>query len=208
MSNHKMWLPVFGILAMTAIMLGWRIFQVSTTGIRSHVAVKDGVAVLRPPRGRNAMFAGLALAPVLILMGVLRWVGRGSEDSQARIAMAAALLTGGGWLVVWLLAAEFRQHVRVDAKTIERVFAVTRLQVRWSEVERITWNPRSRWFFIVAAGAWLWVPIDFDGISDFAALALTCLPQPVLLSATDAKEELEVLAHLPRDPDGSGPSGS
>jgi hypothetical protein len=182
-----MWLPVIGILVMTAIMLGWRVFAASGSGARPHVALKDGVAVLRPPRGRNAMFAGLALAPTLILMGVLRWVGRDAADSQTRIALAAALVTLGGWIVIWLLAAEFRQHLRVDAQSIERVFAVTRLRVSWSEVERITWNPRSRWFFMVAAGAWLWIPIDFDGISEFAALALASLPAPVLTSITWSK---------------------
>jgi len=194
-----MWLPVIGIVSMTAIMLGWRVFLV-TKGVRAHVALKDGAAVLRPPRGRNAMFAGLALAPVLILMAVLRLVGREAADSQVRVALTTLLVAVGGWLVIWLLAAEFRQHFRVDARTIERVFAVTRLRVRWSEVERITWNPRSRWFFMVAAGAWLWVPVDFDGISEFASLALASLPAPVLTGADDARRQLEVLAHLPRGP--------
>jgi hypothetical protein len=195
-----MWLPVIGVLVMTALMLGWRAFAAAPATVRARVGLKAGVAVLRPPRGRNAMFAGLALAPTLILMACLRWVGRDAEESQIRLALGAGFLIAGGWVVVWLLAAEFRQHLRVDATTIERVFAVTRLRVSWSEVERITWNPRSRWFFLVAAGAWLWVPIDFDGISDFAALALTSLPAPLLSNATEVRRELEELAQAPRQP--------
>jgi hypothetical protein len=198
-------LSLLGLVVMTAFMLGWRTFLVPSGSSRAHVATKDGVAVLRPPRGRNAMFAGLALAPTMVMVGVLRWIGRPGDQSQLGLALAASLIFLGGFLVIWLLAAEFRQCLRVDAKSIVRIFAVTRLSVSWSEVERITWNPRSRWFFIVAAGAWLWVPIDFDGISEFATLALTCLPQPVLLGASDARRELEELARAPRGPDDPPP---
>jgi hypothetical protein len=192
-----MWRALLGLVVMTALILGWRSLLVPGGAVRPHVALRDGVAVLRPPRGRNAMFAGLALAPTMLLLAVLRWVGRSEREDQVGLALAALLVALGAWLVVWLLAAEFRQHIRVDASSIERVFAITRLRVRWSEVERIVWNPRARWFFIVAAGAWLWVPIDFDGISDFAAMALDGLPPTVLLGAVDARQELEVLVQAP-----------
>jgi hypothetical protein len=61
-------------------------------------------------------------------------------------------------------------------------------------VERIRWNPGSRWFFLVAAGAYLWVPIDVDGIGDFAELALAALPPSVLGASLETRRELEELA--------------
>lgn len=186
-----------GLVFMAILILGWRGLFVPVRGSRAHVIMRDGVAVLRPPRGRNAMLAGLALGPTLVVLGVVTRIGWRAADDQLGLALAFSLMALGGWLVLWLLAAEFRQHLRVDASTIERVFAVTRLQVRWSEVERIRWNPSSRWFFMVAAGAWLWVPADFDGIADFAQLALACLPQAALQGDPDARPALEELAAAP-----------
>lgn len=185
-----------GLVFMTVLVLGWRGLFQPVRGSRAHVVMRDGVAVLRPPRGRNAMLAGLALGPTLVVLGVVTRIGWRADD-QLGLALAFALMALGGWLVLWLLAAEFRQHVRVDARTIERVFAITRLQVRWSEVERIRWNPSSRWFFMVAAGAWLWVPADFDGIADFAKLALVSLPPAALQADPDARPALEELAAAP-----------
>lgn len=193
-----MWLALLGLVVMTALVLGWRSVLTPGGGARAHVPMRDGVAVMRPPRGRNVMLAGLALAPTLVLVGVLAKLGLGSRDDQFGLALGYLLLTLGGWVVLWLLAAEFRQHLTVDARSIERVFAITRLRVRWSEVERIRWNPASRWFFIVAAGAWLWVPVDFDGISDFAQLALACLPPAALQGDPEARPVLEELAAVPR----------
>jgi hypothetical protein len=192
-----MLLALLGIVVMTALMLGWRSFLTPGGGTRAHVAMRDGVAVMRPPRGRNLMLAGLALAPTLLLVGVLAKIGWRERDDQFGLALAVGLLALGGWLVLWLMAAEFRQRFRVDARSIERVFAITRLEVKWSEVERIRWNPSSRWFFIVAAGAWLWVPIDFDGIADFAQLALACLPPAALQADPEARPVLEELASAP-----------
>jgi hypothetical protein len=190
-------LQLLGLLLMTAVMLGWRFLQLRPTGLRSRVPSRDGVAVLRPPRGRNLMLAGLALGPTMLLVAVLAKVGREGQNGQFGLVLAAGLLTLGGWLVVWLAAAEFRQYLKVDSRSIERVFAITKLRVSWSEVERITWNPGSRWFFIVAAGAWLWVPIDLEGIGDFAQHALHSLPPAVLQSSTEARAELEFLASVP-----------
>jgi hypothetical protein len=192
-----MWLALLGLVVMTALMLGWRSVLTPGGGARAHVEMREGVAVMRPPRGRNVMLAGLALAPTLVLVGVVAKLGWRSRDDQFGLALAYGLLLLGGWVVLWLLAAEFRQCLKVDARSIERVFAITRLRVRWSEVERIRWNPGSRWFFIVAAGAWLWVPIDFDGIADFAQLALVSLPPAVLQADPEARPVLEELARVP-----------
>lgn len=186
-----------GLVFMTILVLGWRGLFQPAPGSRAHVVMRDGVAVLRPPRGRNAMLAGLALGPTLVVLGVVTRLGWRAGDDQLGLALAFSLMALGGWLVLWLLAAEFRQHVRVDASSIERVFAITRLRVRWSEVERIRWNESSRWFFMVAAGAWLWVPADFDGIADFAQLALACLPPAALQADPDARPALEALAAAP-----------
>jgi hypothetical protein len=189
-----MLLSVLALVVMTVLMLGWRAFLVPGGGVRAHVARRDGVAVLRPPRGRNAMLAGLALAPTMLLAGLLLKLRWSVGEDQAGLALAVGLLTLGGFLVLWLLAAEFRQRFTVSARSIERVFAITRLEVRWSEVERIQWNASSRWFFMVAAGAWLWVPVDFDGIGDFAQLALACLPPAALRADPEARPVLEELA--------------
>ena len=107
------------------------------------------------------------------------------------VAMAALV---AGWRFLMLLAAEFRQKLRVDGQQPESVFVLTSLKFRWSEVERIHWNPGARWFFLVAAGAWLWVPIDVDGIGDFAELALAALPPAVLGASLETRRELEELA--------------
>lgn len=195
-----MWTWLAGYAVMTALLLGWRALLVTGGRSRARVTRKAGAATLRPPRGRNFMFAGLALAPTLVLLGVLFKIGRGRGEGDLGLALAFSLLAFGGWLVLWLMAAEFRQHLTVDASTIERVFVVTTLRVKWSEVERITWNPASRWFFIVAAGAWLWVPVEFDGIADFAELALGSLPPAVLQQSHEVRHELEALARLPAPP--------
>lgn len=192
-----MLLSFLALVVMTALALGWRAFLTPGGGTRPRVKLRDGAAVMRPPRGRNLMLAGLALGPVLLVVGVLVKLGGRGRDDQFGLALAFILLTLGGWVVLWLMAAEFRQHLKVDARSIERVFAITRLRVSWSEVERIRWNPASRWFFIVAAGAWLWVPIDFDGIADFAQLALVCLPPAVLQADPEARPVLEELASTP-----------
>lgn len=202
-----MWLSLLGLVVMTALVLGWRSILTPGGGARAHVAMRDGVAVMRPPRGRNVMLAGLALAPTLVLVGVVTKIGWRNRDDQFGLALAYGLLALGGWVVLWLLAAEFRQCLKVDARSIERVFAITRLRVRWSEVERIRWNPSSRWFFIVAAGAWLWVPIDFDGIADFAQLALVSLPPGVLQADPEARPILEELAAEPRPSHPAPPLG-
>lgn len=195
---------MLGLVAMAVLTFGWPVMLMSSRCEHPRVARRDGVAVLRPPRGRNAMLAGLALAPTLLVVGVLVKIGWRDGDGQVGLALGAGLLVLGGWVVLWLLVAEFRQHFRVDASSIERVFAITRLKVTWSEVERIRWNPASRWFFIVAAGAWLWVPVDFDGIGDFAQLALAYLPPAALREDPSARPVLEELAQA----QGGSPEGA
>jgi hypothetical protein len=186
---------LLGLLVMTVLMLGWRFLMQPPSGIRARVPRHDGVAVLRPPRGRNVMYAGLALAPTLIVLAFLLQVDRLTEADQFGLALATGLLACGGALTVSLFAAEFRQKLSVDPDHLESVFLLTTLKFKWNEVERIRWNPASRWFFLVAAGAWLWVPIDFEGIGDFAELALLALPPTVLGASLETRRELEALAH-------------
>jgi hypothetical protein len=185
---------ILGLVAMTALMLGWRFFMLPTTGVQVRVPRHGGVAVLRPPRGRNLMFAGLALAPTLILLALLLQARQLTRTDQAGLALALALLACGAAAAISLLAAEFRQKLRVDPDHLESVFVLTTKSVRWRDVQRIRWNPASRWFFLAAAGAWLWVPVDFDGIGDFAELALAALPPSVLGASLETKRELEELA--------------
>jgi len=185
---------ILGLLVMTALMLGWRFLIQPPGGLHARVPRQDGVAVLRPPRGQNLMLAGLALAPTLILLALLLTTERFTEADQSGLALGVALLAFGGAVTLSLLAAEFRQRLRVDGQQLESVFVLTRLTFRWSEVERIRWNPSSRWFFLVAARAWLWVPIDVDGIGDFAELALGALPPAVLAASAETRRALETLA--------------
>jgi hypothetical protein len=186
---------ILGLVLMTVLVFGWRLFMRPPAGIHARVPRHGGVAVLRPPRGRNVMFAGLALGPTLIVLAFLLQVEKLTEADQVGLAMALALMAGGGALAICMIAAEFRQKLSVSLDHLESVFILTTMRVRWNEVERIRWNPGSRWFFLVAAGAWLWVPIDFDGIGDFAELALAALPPTVLGDSLDARRELEELAH-------------
>jgi hypothetical protein len=185
---------ILGLLAMTALMLGWRFLLLPPGGLRARVPRQDGVAVLRPPRGQNLMLAGLALAPTLILLALLLQAEGLTEADQSGLALAVALLFFGGAVTLSLLVAEFRQQLRVDGQQLESLFVLTSFTYRWSEVERIRWNPGSRWFFLVAAGAWLWVPIDVDGIGDFAELALAALPPAVLAASVETRRALEELA--------------
>jgi hypothetical protein len=140
------------------------------------------------------MLAGLALAPTLIVLALLLQAEKLTEADQAGLALAMALMAFGGAVAVSLFAAEFRQKLLVDLEHLESVFVMTTMKVRWKEVERIRWNPGSRWFFLVAAGAWLWVPVDFEGIGDFAELALAALPPTVLGASAETRRELEELA--------------
>jgi hypothetical protein len=189
---------ILGLVAMTALMFGWRFLMQPPTGIRPRVTRQAGVAVLRPPRGRNVMFAGLALAPTLIVLALILQAEKLTEADQGGLALGMALMAGGGGLAISLVAAEFRQRLSVDVDHLESVFILTTMSVRWNQVERIRWNPSSRWFFLVAAGAWLWVPIDIDGIGDFAELALLALPPTVLGASQEARRELEELAAISR----------
>jgi hypothetical protein len=189
-----MLVSILGFVAMTVMVMGWRFLMRPPGGLRARMPRQAGVAVLRPPRGQNVMLAGLALAPTLIVLALLLQAERLTADDQAGLALAMALLAFGGMVTLVLFAAEFRQQLRVDGQHLESVFVLTTLQFRWSEVERIRWNPGSRWFFLVAAGAYLWVPIDVDGIGDFAELALAALPPSVLGASLETRRELEELA--------------
>lgn len=189
---------ILGLVVMTVMVFGWRVLMRPPAGIRIRVPRRGGVAVLRPPRGRNVMFAGLALAPTLILLALLIKAERLTEADQSGLALAALMLAAGGALVVCFFAAEFRQKLSVDPDHLERRFILTTLRVKWNEVERIRWNAGSRWFFLVAAGAWLWVPVDFEGIGDFAELALSALPPAVLGASQETRQELEALADVGR----------
>lgn len=190
---------ILGLVVMTVLMLGWRFLLQPPTGLRSRMPRQGGLVVLRPPRGRNVMLAGLALAPTLIILSFLLQVRNFTEADDSGLALALALLACGGALALGLLAAEFRQKLSVDLDHLESVFILTTQKFRWSEVERIRWNPSSRWFFLAAAGAWLWVPVDFEGIGDFAEVALAALPPTVLGASVETRRELEELA-------GVGPS--
>jgi len=189
---------ILGLVLMTVFVFGWRLFMRPPAGVHARVPRHGGVAVLRPPRGRNVMFAGLALAPTLIVLAFLLQVEKLTEADQAGLAMAVALLACGGALAICMVAAEFRQKLSVSLDHLESVFILTTMKVKWNEVERIRWNPSSRWFFLVAAGAWLWVPVDFDGIGDFAELALAALPPTVLGASLETRRELEELASISR----------
>jgi hypothetical protein len=180
------------VLLMIAIpvLLAW-------SGSRRRLRVErvGGVAVLRMPRGHDAILAAIAILPCAAIAGValaVRWAP-GAESSGLVLGgfMALLGLASGGYL----LALEVRGCIRVDDAAIEKVGAFTRRRSAWGDVAKVTFNPVNNWFFLtLAGGARLYVVEGLDGIADFADLALRHLPAEVLTASPEAAEALRELA--------------
>jgi hypothetical protein len=175
------------LLLGTHLLLGW---LASRRKIR--VPRQGGVAVLRMARGRNAVLGALSLPPAILLLVVpLAIPAPGAGGLAFSVLVSAAAFAVSAYFFV----AEAKKRLRVDDSAIERVGVFTRRRVRWSDVEKIAYNPTSRWFFLQGRdGTRVWVYEAFEGVGDFAELALRNLPPAVLAAGLYVREELEDLA--------------
>ncbi|HET9552716.1 MAG TPA: PH domain-containing protein [Anaeromyxobacteraceae bacterium] len=178
------------LLVAIPVLLAW-----SASRRRLRVARVDGAAVLRMPRGHNAILATIAILPCAAIAVVALFVAwaPGAESSGWILAgfMGLLGLASGGYL----LALEARGCIRVDEAAIEKVGAFTRRRSAWADVAKVTFNPVNNWFFLtLPGGARLYVVEGLDGIADFADLALRHLPAAVLKASPEAEEALRELA--------------
>ena len=159
---------------------------------RVRVERVGGIAVMRLARGRNAVLGGLALGPAVVLAILpLAMHERGGFGLAFASVIALAAFAVSGYFFV----AEARKRLRVDDFGMERIGVFTRRRLAWRDVEKIAYNPTSRWFFVVGKdGTRMWVYESFEGVGDFAELALRGVPPAVLAAEPYAREELEELA--------------
>jgi predicted permease len=159
---------------------------------RVRVGRIGGIAVLRLARGRNAVLGMLALGPA-VMLGVLPLAmhERGAFGLAFSSAIALAAFAVSGYFFV----AEARKRIRIDDFGMERIGVFTRRRVAWRDVEKIAYNPTGRWFFVLGKdGTRVWVYESYEGVGDFAELALRSVPPAVLAAQPYVREELEDLA--------------
>ena len=183
----------FAVLGVLLIVGGWLVRPVPPEHLRGP-RVGDAV-VLRPPRGRYAILAVMALGPTLLVVVVAATAARREGMGTAGIAVVALAVALGIWVFAYFLLAEQRMQVRVDDRGVERTDPLRRTAIEWAGVEKIAYNGASRWFFLTGpAGVRLWVPENMAGIGDFADRALAGVRPAVLAAAPATKEALEQLA--------------
>jgi predicted permease len=154
---------------------------------RLRVAQSGGVAVLRLAVGRNAV-----LLPAL-LFAAMPFAMR--ERGAAGIALPTAAALVAVAVAAYFFVGEVRKRVRVGDAGIERIGVFTRRRLAWGDVEKIAYNPTSKSFFLVGSdGTRLWIYESFEGVGDFAEMALRNLPPTVLTAVPYVREELEELA--------------
>jgi hypothetical protein len=191
-----MTLAVVGFAFMAALMLGVPLLLGrSARRRRLRLGRARGAVVLRMPRGHNAILGTMLVLPCALFAALalsVEWKP-GSESSGWVLGGFMGLL--GALAGGYLFALEVRGRVRLDESWIEKVGAIRRVRARWSEVEKLTFNPMNRWFFLtVKGGARIYLVEGLEGIADFAELALDRLPPAVLAASPDATEELRELA--------------
>ena len=192
-----------GVLGLLLMLGGWLVRPQPPRVYRA--ARRGSVAVLRPPRGRNAIFAAIAIVPGLLVLGLELVAAREGQLGWGGGALATALVAASALAAAWFLAAEFRQEVRVDGTAVERIGPARRRRVAWPDVARLAYNGVNRWFVLTAAdGSRMWVPEDLAGIGDFADAALARLRPEVLGADRNAREALEQIAAEARQADTAG----
>jgi hypothetical protein len=190
---------IAGFIAVAAVMVAIPVLLAWSGSHRQpRVARVNGVAEVRMPRGHWAILGVLAILPAGGIAGLavaVEWAP-GAEAGRwvlAGVSAAAGLAAGG-----YLLGLEVRGRLRLSDTTIERIGVFKRLSARWTDVARLTFNPRSNWFFMTLAnGQRVYVTEGNDGLGDFAELALRHLPRPVLEASPEAVEALEDAASIP-----------
>jgi PH (Pleckstrin Homology) domain-containing protein len=188
---------ILGVVALVLLfLLAPRAFRRGRRPPRPHVPLEQGVLVMRVPR-RNAFLLGFcALVPAALLGFIaLRALSGPAEAGWPSVAAAMVAALAALAIAVHQLVGAFKSRFLVDEFGVSRIGVLRSRRVRWGEVARVVFNPMNRWFFITTAdGAHLWVPIDTNGIGDFAAVALARLPPAALAADENARDALEDLA--------------
>lgn len=192
-----------GVLGLLLMLGGWLVHPRAPRVYRG--ARRGGVAILRPPRGRNSIFGGMAIVPGLLLLAIGMVAARNDQLGWAGGALAGLLVVASIAVAGYFFVAEFRQEVRVDDAAVERVGPALRRRVTWADVARLAYNGVNRWFVLTAAdGSRMWVPEDMAGIGDFADAALARVRPEVLRADRNAREALEQIAAEARQADADG----
>jgi Bacterial PH domain len=192
---------ILALLALALVLfLGTRLFRRVRTPARAHVPLRGGVLVMRIPRRQGIILGVCALFPAGVLAAIAsRALTSGSGGGLGLVATIVATLAALAVAAHQFVAA-FRSRFVVDEFGLARQGVLSHRRVRWGEVAKVAYNPLNRWFFITTAdGTHLWIPVDTDGIGDFAAVALTRLPASSLATDAHARDVLEELA-TPEEP--------
>ena len=191
----------FAVLGLLLVAGGWLLRPVPPSQLRG--ARSGAAVVLRPPRGRYAILAVMAIGPTMLIGVVAATSARRVGMSGAGMAVVALAMVAGLAVFLYFLLAERRMQVRVDDRGVERTDPFRKTGIAWAEVEKIAYNGVSRWFFLTGpGGVRLWIPENMAGIGDFADEALARLRPAVLSANEDTREALQQLAAEAREEDG------
>jgi hypothetical protein len=161
---------------------------------KARVERQGGAVILRLPRGHHVMLGSLVLGPTALLavMALFEFQA-GLLGPFGKIMISLSTLAG---LAVFALfaASETRRYVKVDQGSIEACNVFGRKRVAWNDVGRISYNHMSFWFFLTGKdGSKIWVPESWNGVGDFAELALAHLPEAVLDADAVSRDAREML---------------
>ncbi len=192
----------FAVLGVLLVGGGWLLRPVPPARLRG--VRTGGIVVLRPPRGRNAILAAMAIGPTLLVVVVTATALRKEEGigvaGMVVVSLAVAL---GVFVFAYFLLAERKMQVRVTDRAVERDDPFRTQIIPWGQVEKLAYNGVSRWFFLAGPGGIrLWVPENMAGIGDFAEEALARVPPAVLAADATTREALEQLVAEMKDEDG------
>jgi hypothetical protein len=195
-------LIAFALLGVLLVLGGFMLRPVPPARLRGS---REGASViLRPPPWRYAILAVMAIGPTILIVSVGATAARSDGMGPAGVGLVAVLVLFGIAVTAYFLLAERTMRVRVDEGGVERIDPMRRRRFAWPEVERITYNGTSRWFFLIGpGGARFWVPENMAGIGDFAEAALAGMRPDVLGADEVAREALQQLAAEAQDEDAS-----
>ena len=183
----------FAVLGVLLVAGGWLLRPVPPEHLRG--SRLGNAVVLRPPRGRYAILAVMAIGPTLLVGVVAATAARKEGMNAGGLAVVVLVMALGLAVFAYFLIAERRMQVRIDDRGVERTDPLRRTLVAWAAVEKISYNGTSRWFFLTGpGGVRLWVPENMAGIGDFADRALAGVRPAVLAASPATKEALEQLA--------------
>ncbi|MGA8892017.1 MAG: PH domain-containing protein [Anaeromyxobacteraceae bacterium] len=196
-------IAAFAVLGTLLIAGGWLVRPTPPARLRG---VREGSAVLlTPPRHRYAILAAMALGPTVLVAVVAGAAARKEGLSAPGVAVVALVVLAGLAVSAYFLLANQRMRVRVDDGGVERIDPLRSRRMAWADVERISYNGVSRWFFLAGpAGLKLWVPESMAGIGDFAEVALARVRPEVLKGDDGTHDALEQLVSEARAEDRTG----